>query len=198
MSVNLVHRWLGQLGVHVIYLRDFQGRNYDNGIQSLAPDFTGTLRSLRKIITDLGSKRLVCYGNSLGGYGALRYALELQAEAVLTFGSPTSLDPNFGNSFPGRQLGKSEIFSKVGIAAGMNLRPLYQNAISAPKAHLVYGELHASDRAQAENFAGLPTVSLEMVRGWDEHAVFLHTLLSGRYDALLNWLVNPHRGAAIA
>ena len=187
MSINLVHRWFGQLGVHVIYLRDYQGKNYDNGIGSLAPDFVGTLRSLQRIVADLGTQRVVCYGNSLGGYGALRYALELQAEAVLAFSSPTNLDPNFGTSLV------LELLSKGIITAGLDLRPLYENAGYASRAHLVYGELHASDRAQAENFSGLPTVSLDMVRGWESHAVFIHTLLSGRYEHLIKWLVDPDR-----
>ena len=98
MPLNLMHRWFGRLGVHVMYLRDYRGRNYDEGISSLAGDLGGTLLALRETIASLGATRAVCYGNSLGSYGALRYALELPAEAVLCFGAPTNLTPGFGNT----------------------------------------------------------------------------------------------------
>jgi pimeloyl-ACP methyl ester carboxylesterase len=186
MPLNLIHRWFGHLGVHVIYLRDYQGKNYDNGIRSLAPDLGGTLRALRETIAGLGVQRVVCYGNSLGGYGALRYALELQSEAVLCFGAPTNLVPDFGNI---------RLREKRGVAPGLDLRPLYQRASRAPRTHLVYAEHHASDRTQASNFAGLPTVSLEGVHGASGHDVFLRVLLDGRYERLVRWLVDPHRRA---
>jgi len=188
MSLNLIQRWFGRLGVHVIYLRDLQARNYDNGVRSLAPDLGGTLRALRAAIDDLGVERVVCYGNSLGGYGALRYALELQCEATLCFASPTNLEPGFGNFL---------LRDQRGVAPGLNLRPLYQKAERAPRTHLVFSEHHAYDRAQAANFAGLPSVSLEMARGEQGHDVFLNALLQGRYERLIQWLVDPGRGAGV-
>jgi pimeloyl-ACP methyl ester carboxylesterase len=181
MPINLIHRWFGHLGVHVIYLRDYQGMNYDNGIRSLAPDLVGTLQSLQEIVADLGTRRVVCYGNSLGSYGALRYALELQTEAVLTFAGPTSLNAEFN-------------LARRTRALGLDLLPLYKKANYAPRAHLVYGEHHAFDRIHAERFADLPTVSLEMARGWSGHNVFLHAVLNRRYEPLIRWLVDPHRG----
>lgn len=186
MPLNLIHRWFGRLGVHVIYLRDYQSTTYDNGIRSLATDLTGTLRALREIIADLGVKRLVCYGNSLGSYGALRYALELHAEAVLAFAGPTTLDPGFKDF---------SLLAQRRVAPGLDLRPLYHTASHAPRAHIVFGELHAFDRAHAINFAGLPTVSLEMAPGCKSHEVFLYALFNGRYERLVQWLVDPHRGS---
>jgi hypothetical protein len=185
IPLNLIHRWFGQLGVHVIYLRDYRRNLFDNGIQCLASDLAGTLGILRKIIANLEIQRVVCYGNSLGGYGALRYALELPSEAVLSFAGPTNLVPPLEtHPLPRRR-----------VPQGLNLRPLYQHANCAPRAHLVYSEHNAFDRAQASNFAGLPTVSLEMVPGATEHNVFLDVLFQGRYERLIQWLVDPHRGA---
>jgi hypothetical protein len=126
----------------------------------------------------------VCYGNSLGSYGALRYALELQAEAALAFAAPTNLLPNFGN-----------FIDKQNSEPGIDLRPLYESARYTPRVHLVYGEYHAFDRAQAINFLGLPTVTLEMAPGWRNHDVFLHTIFVGRYETLIQWLVDPNRTA---
>jgi hypothetical protein len=187
MPLNLLHRWFGQLGVHVIYLRDREENNYDRGLPSLAPDFQGTLRALRKAIGELGTVRSACYGNALGSYGALRYALELGSEAVLCFAGITSLAPDFGNH---------ERREELGIAPGIDLRPLYANAGKAPRTHLVYAEHFVSDRVQAENFAGLPTVSLEMQRDAHGHDAFVQAMREGRYEHLLRWLVDPQRGTS--
>src|SRR5262249_23471066 len=151
------------LGVHVTYLRDRKRGNYDNGIHALAPNLAGTVQALRKLIADLGVQRVVCYGNSLGSYGALRYALELHADAVLTFAGATNLTLNFA-----RPLGQR------GIAPGVDLRPLYQDASDPPRAHLVYAEHQLIDRTQAEHFRGLPTVTLEMALGATNHFSCLH------------------------
>jgi hypothetical protein len=188
MPLNLIHRWFGTLRVHVIYLRDYQGFNYDRGIQALASDLPGTLQKLRSAIADLGSRRVVCYGNSLGGYGALRYGLELRSEAVLSFAGPTNLAPDFLDT-RWRQQGH--------VSPGLNLRPLYEAANDPPRAHLVYAEHHASDRAQAGNFAGLPTVSVETVPDAADHDVFLHVLFEGRFESLIRWLVDPQRSPGL-
>lgn len=186
MPIDLIHRWFGLLGVHVIYLRDYAGHNYDQGIRALGPDMHGTLQALRQIIADLGAQRIVCYGNSMGSYGALRYALELQAEAALSFSGPTNLVRGFGNF---------TVLEQRGVEPGLDLRPLYENARHPPRVHLVYGEHHGFDRAQATNFLGLPTVTLEMVPDWRSHDVFLHTVLTGRYEQLLRWLADANRTA---
>jgi pimeloyl-ACP methyl ester carboxylesterase len=185
MPIDLIHRWFGQLGVHVVYLRDYEGHNYDQGIRSLSSDMPSTFQALREIIADLRVNRIVCYGNSLGSYGALRYALELEAEAALAFSAPTNLLPNFGN-----------FIDKQNAESGIDLRPLYQSKRSTPRVHLVYGEHHPFDRAQALNFRGLPNVTLEMAPGWNNHDVFLHAIYVGRYEPLLRWLVDPNRTAA--
>jgi hypothetical protein len=187
MSLNLIHRWFGLLNAHVVYLRDYSRNNYDNGIGAFASDLGGTLRGLRDLIANLGVNRVVCYGSSLGGYGALRYGLELQAEAVLSFAGPTNLHPSFDES----------MLRQLEMSPGINLRPLYERAVYTPRVHLVYSEHHTADRDHALNLAGLRNVTLEMVRGGTSHDVFLHTLFNGRYEPLIRWLIDPNRSAGM-
>src|SRR5437762_2497911 len=91
-----------------------------------------------------------------------------QAPCRPGFAGPTNLVRGFGNF---------SFLEQHGVAPGFDLRPLYETASHAPRAHLVYAEHHAFDRAQALNFAGLPTVSLEMMRAGANHDVFLHSVL---------------------
>ncbi len=194
MPLNLIHRWFGLLNAHVIYLRDYSRKNYDNGVGSLGPDLATTLSALRELIDALGASRVVCYGNSLGGYGALRYGLELQAEAVLNFAGPTFLDPSEVEHNPGQA---EQVLQRRRVTPGINLRPLYERAAATPRVHLVYSELNPYDRVHAANFAGLPNVTIEAVHGQATHDAFLPTLFEGRYEPLIRWLVDPNRSAGM-
>jgi len=184
LPLNLLHRWLGEIRVHVVYLRDFRRLNYDEGVPALASSYEDTLHALQLIADDLGAERVVCYGNSLGGYAALRYGLDLGADAVLCFAGPTNLSDSFrGAEFRKRYAGTE----------GLDLRPLYQSAQRPPRAHLVYGEACAEDKAQAGNFAGLPSVTLAGVSDWNDHNVFLYALQRRTFGNHFAWLADPNR-----
>src|SRR5262249_60354011 len=87
LPVNLIHRWFGLLDVNVVYLRDTRAHLYLSGVNSLAPNLDGTLDELRRVLRELGTERLLCYGGSKGGYGCLLYAVLLEAEAALAMGA---------------------------------------------------------------------------------------------------------------
>src|SRR5262249_44224483 len=91
----VVHRWLGKLPAHVVYLPDFQNSFYINGIRSLGQDRPATLKALREIVRRLGARRIFCYGCSAGTLGALQYGVALEAEAVLCLAGSVNLSPEF-------------------------------------------------------------------------------------------------------
>ncbi len=187
LPFNILHRWFAPLGVHVVYLRDFRRLNYDHGVPTLAPDYRGTVRALHAVTQEFGTGRILCFGNSLGGYAALRYALDLGAEAVLSFAGPT----NLSNS-----LTTPEFRRRLALAEGLDLLPLYRGAARPPRVHLVYGDGCAEDVAQAQNFAGLPTATLAAAAGWPDHNVFLYALQQRTFADHLAWLADPLRSAS--
>src|SRR6185312_4522808 len=98
LPIALMHRWAGRLNASLIYLRDFQRFHYLRGITSLGATRDAAIAELRRIVTSLGARRVVCYGNSAGGFAALHYALDLGANAAVSMGGPTNLTPEF-NAF---------------------------------------------------------------------------------------------------
>ena len=82
---------LAAFAANVVYLRDVSSRAYLDGIASLG-DLPDTLAHLARLATELGAPRLVTMGNSIGGFGAVRYAARLGAAAALSFAGPTTLD----------------------------------------------------------------------------------------------------------
>jgi hypothetical protein len=183
MPLSMFHRWLARLPVSLIYLRDLTGLCYLGGIPELGADLSTTIAALGALVRDLGARRIVCYGNSAGGYGALRYGIDLAADAVICMGGLANLSVPFNRhlhyantalraeaTFPGAQL---------------DLRELYRSAESPPRAWLAYGERNWDDRIHSEHMAGLDGVTLEPVAGYKGHNSALELIRAGRFDDLL-------------
>ena len=185
IPVNLMHRWIGRIGVHVAYLRDVRRDNLERGIDGIAESYAGVVEALRQCAAELRVRRILCFGNSFGGYLALRIGLDLGAEAVLVLSGASNTTLEFAGEPP-----------RSGIEPGLDLRPLYSAAgPRAPRVHFVYSADHASERAQALNMAALPAVTTAGVPGRNEHGVVRYLVEHGRLADHLRWLTDPQRAA---
>lgn len=182
VPLQLLHRWFGRLPAHIIYLRDPLDNAFELGLPGLASDRAGTVRSLLRIADELGASRICCYGNSTGGYGALRYGLDMNARAVLAFGAVTTLTDT---------VWRERVGARRPFVAGPDLRPLYEAATSRPRVRLVFGGDNAFDVDQARRLEDVPGVTLEVVPSWAGHNVFLDLIERGRYAKLLADLLSP-------
>ena len=85
-------RSLGEIRCATLLVRDIGLRWYQYG-----PDDPSSADSVVARIRDtakrVGASRIVCIGNSMGGFGALMYGSLLQADAVIAFGPQTAIDP---------------------------------------------------------------------------------------------------------
>ena len=182
IPLQLLHRWFARLDAHVVYLRDALDNAFELGMPGLSADRAGTVKALRRVAEELGASRFCCYGNSTGGYAALRYGLDLGASAVLAFGAVTSLTET---------VWRERVGSRRTFATGPDLRPLYEAAASRPRVRLVFGAENVFDAAHARNLENVPGVTLEAVPGLAGHNVFLDLIERGRYASVLADLVSP-------
>ncbi len=179
----MMHRWMAALPANIVYLRDFHGLHYLGGVRSLAADAAGSVASLRSLVQDLGGERLLCFGVSTGGYGALRYGLDLQADAVMSIGGPVNLEPRFVVHLRHRRSG-----AKLRLRfpdEPLDLRLRHAAAPTPPRVTLVYGEHQWDDRLQAEQLAGAPGVRLRPVAGFELHGVVPEIVRRGELSGLL-------------
>ena len=80
---------LGKLGSAAVFVRDDGCRWYQYGPEELQPIFD----QIQAVKAELGARRLVCLGNSMGGFGALLFGQRLGADAILSFVPQTAIDP---------------------------------------------------------------------------------------------------------
>ena len=190
MPLPMLHRWLSGWPVSLIYLRDRRNLGYLGGVEAMGPDLGATLAELRRQIDALGARRVVCYGHSIGGYGALRYGLELGAEAVVCLAGLVNLNPGFniGLNYGGAAGRIRAIFPDEPL----DLRLLHRAAARPPRTWMVYAEHNWDDRLHAEQMAGLRGVSLVQVDDAEGHNVALDLMRAGTFDRLIDQAVDGH------
>ena len=190
MPLWLFQRWMGKLAVSVVYLRDFDEAFYLGGVRSLG-SFAATVSRLRQAIDALKAERVVCLGNSSGGYGALRYGIELEAARVFAFSGAVNMTPEF-NTFLNRNaaaLRLAEMFPD----ARLDLRELYLAAARPPAVELYHGAKSWDDRIQNEHMAGLAGVVLEAVPGYAGHGTLPELIRRRQFDPILARIESPDR-----
>jgi len=187
----VIHRWLGQLDASILYLRDFRNAGFASGIEPVGADAPETANHILSVARELGTRRVATFGNSLGGYAALRYGPLLQADRVLAFIPATT---GFSDVPEDRR-------AEMLRAGWVDIVPLYATA-DAPQARVVFGAQNPTDRAAALRLDGLPTVALEALPDWRSHDVFGALLRADRLGAVFAWMTaaSPEldRGALLA
>ncbi len=182
MPLWLTQRWMSQFDASIVYLRDFRDLHYLGGVRSW-DSRDRTLISLNWIAEQLKAERVLCMGNSSGGYAALDYGLALGAEAVLSFSGGTNLEPEF-NTFLNRADGAAAI-REAFPNAPLNLRDLYLAAPRRPRSILVYGDQCWDDRLHSENMRGVPDVRLWPLKGFIGHGSLPELIRRGGFDATM-------------
>ena len=183
LPLPILHRWLARLPVSLIYLRDRKSFGYLGGLEPLGADRAATVDSLRRTIGELGARRIVCYGPSIGGYGALRYGLELGAAATVLFSGIVNMDPGFN-------LGLHYVRTAHKLQAAfpgeiLDLRELYLASARPPAVFAAYAQHNWDDRLHAEYLAELDGVVAVQAAGAKTHNTTLELMRRGRFDALM-------------
>lgn len=188
MPLWLAQRWMSRLDASIVYLRDFARTHFLGGVRCWASR-EQTIVSLNWISEQLKADRILCMGNSSGGFAALDYGIALGAEGVLAFSGAMNLEPEF-NTFLNR--------ADVAVAlrrdfpeAALDLREACLAAAQPPRAILVYGDQNWDDRLQSEHMAGAPGVELSPLEGYPGHGSLPELIRRGEFMAMMADFVAP-------
>jgi hypothetical protein len=186
VPLNLMHRWLAPLGVHVVYLRDLRRIFYLAGIRSLGAGMEAMCTGLKRIASNLGASSIATFGTSAGSYAALRIGMEIGAASILTIGGPTTLE-RILDQVVGTAANSGIAATELDLAeTGL---PLPHQALQAwPSTRLVFGEDNDTDRWQAERMANVANMELFPIKGWSHHSLLGPLAASGALQAHLRWL----------
>ena len=77
---------------HKIFVRDHSGAWYNRGLRNRTKNIPETVDFLRAKIDEVNVDKIVCVGNSAGGFGALMFATYLEADVCHAFSPQTIVD----------------------------------------------------------------------------------------------------------
>jgi len=216
MPLSIFDRYLAALGVTAIYLKDFNRLDYLRGINSLGDSYAATIEALRGLCRRLAARRLCTLGCSAGGFGAIRYGVELDVDRILTFSGETqnktpvddrvssfagetrnktrrlrslkTADSSFLTLDPGTGMVKQRLRTCV-PAAELDLRDFLLSRRYSSKIELVYAEKLKPDEIYAQHLSGLEGVTIHPVANCDSHELLQWIALNGDLCTMLDRLL---------
>ena len=194
LPLPLIDTLFAEQRVNVVYLRDFRNLAYLRGVTSLGPDEASTIAALRGLVGELGARRLVVVGASLGGYSSLRYGALLGADAAVSFSGRTTLEDGLAEARP--TIWNPAFFVRqMWLAQGELPRDLVPVLADAPGMEVLH--IHsagaAEDVAQAQRIAHLPNVRLHAVPGVSDHYALDHMIGDDSFSAIIAALRDGRR-----
>jgi tetratricopeptide (TPR) repeat protein len=119
----------------------------------------------RAVIVEGGFRQVVCFGHGMGGYGALRFAAELQADVAIAFSPITTIDP-----------GQTSVPNKFWPRMNPDLRSgmLPEQRHVARRTYVIYDQHSHHDRWHANRLAAFPATELVLfpIAGHETLAAF--------------------------
>ncbi len=180
----LFDRYLAALGVTAIYLKDFNRLRFLQGVRSLG-DYGETLAALRDRLDRLGAERLCVIGNCTGGFAAIRYGVELNADHILAFEAPTfSPDERLSKLEQARGFMRRRLAASA-LTDMADLRPLLTDGAYPGRIEMFFDDDNDRNRMHALHLADLPGIGLHPQSGQSPHGVLLRLALSGDLRAML-------------
>jgi pimeloyl-ACP methyl ester carboxylesterase len=177
---------------HRIHLRDPSMSWYLQGIEGLGATLQATIDEVARRAQALAPTRVVTLGQSMGGYGAIRYGLALGAARIVAIGALSTMEPAVSRGRGDtRWLSVMERLAAQGVRgtdlvefargkrAPLDLRLHYGERPDAPG----QGEVNL-DLFHADRFAALPGCRVTRHPGSD-HVVVNHLKATRQLDAVL-------------
>ncbi|MBX7248142.1 MAG: hypothetical protein K1X35_03730 [Caulobacteraceae bacterium] len=169
MPLPLFDRYLAELDLSAVYLRDTKRIGYFNGVASLADDYDGTIVRLKELLVDLGAMAVHTIGNSAGGMAAVSYGLDLHARTVLGFSAPVALTREAADLDR-----RTAVFAERILGPGVpperrDLRARALKSRGVTRIHLYYGKDMPEDRFHASAMEEVPCVTLHPIEGLAGH-----------------------------
>jgi len=182
--LRVIHQWFRRLDASLVYVFDMDWTYYLGPVRGLGGNLDETAAALRAIVAELGGTSCYCVGNSGGGFGALLFALRLQARRTLAFSPPTAIR----ESLEGVRRKGVVLDGLVSARNEVELREFYLASANPPPARIHFPGSNLHDTAEAENLAGLPGIELQPIDETNHNLIPLFISRDLFFPAL-EWLV---------
>jgi hypothetical protein len=177
LPLAMFDRYMAELDLSAIYLRDRNRIGYFQGVKSLG-DYDQSVARLKAILKDVGADTVYTVGNSAGGIGALSYGVDLDAKYIVGFSAPASITRAAANMdrrttvFAERMLGSVPETRR-------DLRARLAARTDGGQTHLFFGTDMPEDRMHAQSLMGVEGVTLYPLPGLAGHGALFRLAQNG-------------------
>ena len=177
MPLPLFDRYIAELDLSAIYLRDRNRIGYFKGVKSLG-DYDESIAGLKKILADVGAERVHTVGNSAGGIGAVSMGIDLEAAHIVGFSAPISITRAAANMDRRTQVFAERLLGGV-PETRRDLRARLMARKDGGQTHLFYGSDMPEDRMHAQTLIGVDGVTLYPLPGLAGHGALFRLAQNG-------------------
>lgn len=178
-------RLLADLPANIVYLHDLRQNQaaFLEGVEPLGQGQKAYAASLARIAQELGARRIVTLGSSVGGFAALRYGALLGAQAAISFSGPSKLYATDDRP--------SAVDRRTGLAFLRRYSERQRDVLpdlQAQPAMTVWhfaGAENVDDLHQQGRLRDLPQARLETVPGVASHNTVTPIAAAGRLPAIV-------------
>ena len=163
VPLHLFDSFPARYGITTIYAFDHANSLFLFGAEGVAPDLGGVISHIAQLPEVAKARARLCFGGSGGGFPALRAALEMKADACMTYGAKTIIGRP-AEKVPDPRLEMLARHVAMLPARDRDLRAVWPESQHL-RARLYYGADYAPDKAHAERLADRPGVELCPVPG---------------------------------
>jgi hypothetical protein len=183
MPLPLFDRYLAELDITSIFLRDQRRIGFFNGVSSLG-DYDQTIAGLKSQLDAMGIETVHTLGNSAGGMGAVSYGLDLDAKRVLGFSAPVALTRKAADLDRRTAVFADRILSGAVPEERRDLRGRIDRHTGHTEIHLYFGEEMPEDRYHAAALEGGRNVHLHPLPGLAGHGALFSMARMGKLRSL--------------
>ena len=183
MPLPMFDRFLAELDLTSIFLRDRKRIGFFNGVSSLG-DYDQSIAALKDRLGEMGIDTVHTIGNSAGGMAAVSYGLDLGAKQVLGFSAPVALTRKAADLDRRTAVFAERILSPAVPEERRDLRARIEASTGDTHVHLYYGEEMPEDRYHAAALEGARQVHLHPLPGLAGHGALFNMAQSGKLRAL--------------
>lgn len=194
--IQLFDSYLATAGITAVYIRDFNRLIFTNGVKSLGGDIESSVTGLRKVLKQIGgAKKIIAIGFSGGGMGALNIGIEMDADRIICFSTPTNVNlavlDTLGDT-------RAPIFqsrlNKLSAKEYLDVKEqIVRHKYEAP-IELYYSRKVAIDRAHAENLGGIPNVKTLQFDTKLGHNTLMSAIATGWLGHILSGEISGFNG----
>ena len=180
-------RFFAAKGWQSVFVRDYQRCCFVNGVSSVSDTLEGLGDHLAHLEAVQNASRVVVLSNSAGSIGAIRFALQIEADQTLCFCPVATLNERHREELGDtRQPRMTKKLSNLVPVEDLDV----QGALKANRGHVaidvVYPDGMPADVAHAFMLGRLPGVTLHEARNFERHDLFAHVIAEGQLDRVLD------------